>query len=110
MEDLEEQIDRLAKFLMENYPKDIKEGGAVDVAISILKDPVTNVMNTTDIGPNQRLRVNAKANSKGEYQLDCTFEDTALSVDAGETASKCVDALDALSDQMREGGYKIAGA
>ena len=33
----QEQIERLANYLMEFYPDDIIEGGAVDVAIAILK-------------------------------------------------------------------------
>lgn len=36
-ETLEQQIDRLAKFLMKHYPSEIDEsGGAIDVAIKIL--------------------------------------------------------------------------
>jgi len=33
---LHEQIDRLAKYIMKEYPKEITEGGAVDVAIKIM--------------------------------------------------------------------------
>ncbi len=39
--DLGKQIDELAQFLMNEYPREITDGGAVDVAIKILKKQKT---------------------------------------------------------------------
>ena len=36
VETLSHQIDRLARFILENFPRDIQGGGAVDTAISIM--------------------------------------------------------------------------
>ncbi len=48
IERLDEQIDRLANWFLENAPEEIKEGGAVDCAIAFMGQLVSRVKSIED--------------------------------------------------------------
>jgi len=58
---------------------------------------------------NERVRVNAKQNSKGEWQLDATFEDTAANVDNVGAAKRLLETVQAVEREFVAAGKKLAG-
>jgi len=58
----------------------------------------------------QRVRMNAKQTSKGEWYFDVTFEDTAANVATDESAKVLLEAVTHLEREFREAGKEVAGA
>ena len=60
----------------------------------------------------ERIRVNAKANSKGEYVFDATFEETSGApepVDVDRATCKVLDAVELLRRKFKANSFPVAG-
>ncbi len=69
-------------------------------------EDLTNILTEAQ---GERIRVNAKANSKGQYAFDVTFEDTGEKVDVEKATNKVLDAIQLLHRKFKAGSIPIAG-
>lgn len=58
----------------------------------------------------ERVRVNAKQTSKGEWYFEATFEDEATSVDIDRASSRLLEAVKAVEEKFRADGKVLAAA
>ena len=60
--------------------------------------------------PRERVRVNAKQTSKGDWYFEATFENEDAAVNVDWSASRLLETVKAVEEKFRADGKSLAGA